>query len=264
MEPTHTQMRHLLSFFVQSIRERPQDPVVISEGDSWFSFPGHANLIDHLDELVARRMSLLRLESSGDELVEILDSGGISALRRLMERHRPDVLLMSGGGNDIVGPELVTFIARRGATFDAQAAVSTATLTAKFNEMHAAYLRFIAARDAVAPSCVIVTHGYGDVIPSGRKARVLGFTAGPWMKPFLETQGYRDPGEQRLVMRALLGRFNQMLDTLVGPRFVKADLSPAIGDDEWNDEIHPTRKGFEDAARILHATLQQRLPTKFP
>lgn len=263
-ELSHTQTRHLLSFFVESIRDHPQNPIVIAEGDSWFSFPGHANLIDHLDEIVARRMSLLRLESSGDELLEILDDGGLSSLRRLLGRHRPDILLMSGGGNDIVGPELVTFIAPRSEPFDAQAAVSTAPLTARINAMRAAYERLIAARDAVAPACIIVTHGYGDAIPSGRRARVFGFTAGPWIKPFLEAQNYFDAGEQREVVRALLGRFNQMIDTLVGGMFIKVDLSQAIGDTEWNDEIHPTRQGFADAARILHAKLNELLPTKFP
>lgn len=262
MEITHAQSRHLLSFFVQSIRNSPQLPVVISEGDSWFSFPGHPNLIDQLDELAGHRMSLLRLESSGDELLGILDAGGIKSLKRLLENHRPDVLLMSGGGNDIVGPELVGFLNPRSNPFDAQAAVTQA-FTDIVAKMQAAYHELIATRDAAAPNCLIVTHGYGDVIPDGRRTHYLGFTAGPWMKPFLEIQGYRDPGEQRNVIRELLGRFNRMLDGLVGPKFVKVNLSGAIQDDEWNDEIHPTRKGFEDAARVLHARLRQLMPGKF-
>lgn len=61
-----------------------------------------------------------------------------------------------------------------------------------------------------------------------------------------------------------MGRFNAILDDLADPHFVKVDFSAVISDDEWNDEIHPSRKGFEDAARALYATLRLMLPDKFP
>ncbi|HEY0160466.1 MAG TPA: hypothetical protein VGF28_24475 [Thermoanaerobaculia bacterium] len=260
---TWAQMRHFEPFFVESIRSNPHDPVVIAEGDSWFSFPGHANLIDHLDEMVNRRMSLLRLAESGDELLEILDQGGLRSLKKLLGRYRPDVLLFSAGGNDIVGPELLKYVTDRTAPFDATQALATQALRDRFSAMHHALGELIATRDEVAPNCVIVTHGYGRAIPSGRKAQVWGFTAGPWIKPYLEARGYTDPGEQRAIVDELIGQFNRILDTFVGSNFVKVDLSGAIADDEWNDELHPSRKGFEDAALLVHAALRRLLPHKF-
>jgi hypothetical protein len=258
------QQRQLLQFFAESIRDHPGYPVVISEGDSWFSFPGHANIVDHLDEMVDRRMSLLRMERSGDELVTMTTDSKLATLRGYFQRYKPHALLFSGGGNDIVGAELLKFIARRGATFNLQAALNTPALTKRFNEIKTAYTRLIAARDQAAPNCFIITHGYGNAIPSGKKAKVWGITAGPWIKPFLEAQGYTTKKEQQAILDALMARFNAIVDAFVGPKILKCDVASVIQQDEWNDELHPTRKGFEDAARVFHDALRQHIPTKFP
>jgi hypothetical protein len=258
------QQRQLLQFFTASIRDYPSYPVVISEGDSWFSFPVHANIIDHLDDMVGRRMSLLRLERSGDELVAMTTESKLKTLGGYLQRYKPHVLLWSGGGNDIVGPELLKFIAPRGNTFDVTAALGTQTLKKRFADINAGYQRVIAMRDAKAPACVIITHGYGNAIPSGRKAKLLGITAGPWIKPFLEAQGYTTKKEQQTILDELLGRFNAIVDGYVGAGFIKCDVASVVGPDEWNDELHPTRKGFEDAATVFHAELRKQLPAKFP
>lgn len=261
---TWVQQRQLLQFFAASIRDHPGYPVVISEGDSWFSFPGHANVIDHLDDLVGRRMSLLRLERSGDEVVSMTSPSKLATLGGYFQRYKPQALLFSGGGNDIVGPELLKFIARRGNTFDVQAALNTSALTKRFADIRSAYTRLIEIRDANARDCFIITHGYGHAIPSGRKAKLWGITAGPWIKPFLEAQGYTTKKEQQAIVDELMSRFNTIVDTFVGPRFLKCDVASEIQDNEWNDELHPTRQGFEDAAKVFHAALRQHLPLKFP
>ncbi|HEX7832860.1 MAG TPA: hypothetical protein VF787_24620 [Thermoanaerobaculia bacterium] len=263
-EYSWSQQRQLLSFFTAGIRNHPAHPVVISEGDSWFSFPIHANIIDQLDEMVNRRMSLLRLERSGDELTAMTTDAKLKTLGGYLQRYKPHVLLFSGGGNDIVGPELLKFIARRGATFDVAAALNTSALKTRFNEIRAAYVKLIAMRDANAPACLIVTHGYGNAIPTGRKAKLYGIAAGPWIKPFLEAQGYTTKKEQQAIVDALMVRFNAIVDSFVGARFIKCDVAAVIQDNEWNDELHPTRKGFEDAAAVFHSTLRTLLPGKFP
>jgi hypothetical protein len=260
---TWVQQRQLLQYFVASMRNYPSYPVVISEGDSWFSFPVHANIIDHLDSMVGRRMSLLRLERSGDELRAMTSDEKLRTLGGYLRRYKPHVLLFSGGGNDIVGVELLKFIARRGSSFDVDEALRTTALTTRFREIRNAYTRLLAMRDANAPKCLIVSHGYGNAIPSGRKAKLWGITAGPWIKPFLEAQGYTSKKEQQAILSALLQRFNEILDELPKERFVKVDIASVIDANEWNDELHPTRKGFQDAAEVFHRELKLRLPDLF-
>ena len=73
--------------FDRSIREHPDWPVVVSQGDSWFSYPHEKNVIDHLDEprsgrdapdrkgkpASQRDWSLLRLESTRDEILALYE-----------------------------------------------------------------------------------------------------------------------------------------------------------------------------------------------
>ena len=51
--------------FHESIHEYPERLVVISEGDSWFSYPLSTNLADFIEMM--EPLTLLRLEKSGDE-----------------------------------------------------------------------------------------------------------------------------------------------------------------------------------------------------
>lgn len=214
--------------------------------------------------MAGRRMSLLRLERSGDEVVAMTTDSKLATLGGYLHRYKPQALLFSGGGNDIVGPELLKFIARRGTTFDVQAALNTTALTKRFADIRNGYARLIAMRNANAPDCLIFTHGYGHAIPSGRKAKLWGISAGPWIKPFLEAQGYTTKKEQQAIVDELMARFNNLVDTFVDARFIKNDVASVIDANEWNDELHPTRKGFEDAARVFHAALRGHIPAKFP
>jgi hypothetical protein len=236
---------------------------VISEGDSWFSFPVHANIIDHLDDLVGRRMSLLRLERSGDELLAMTTEAKLRTLGGYLHRYKPHALLWSGGGNDIVGHELLEYIAPRGDTFAVDDALDTPKLSRRFADLRKAYEAVVAMRDEHAPRCLIITHGYGNAIPSGRKARLWGISAGPWIKPFLEARGYTKKTEQQQIVDALLSRFRSMIGTFASASFLVCDVASVIGKDEWNDELHPTRKGFEDASNVFRDTLRTQLPDKF-
>lgn len=103
------QQRLLEQYFAQSIKYQHDWPIVLSEGDSWFSFPGHWNTIDHLDDLLNHNVSLLRLEESGDTIANMIGGKQRGQLRRLLTTYPVDALLFSGGGNDVVGHELVDF-----------------------------------------------------------------------------------------------------------------------------------------------------------
>jgi hypothetical protein len=262
---TWNDQRHLRNFFVESIRNHPDYPIVIAEGDSWFSYPIHANIIDHLDEIVRRRMSLLRLEDPGDDLIAMAKGGQLLMLADYVGRYDPDALLFSGGGNDIVGPELLTLIAPRKAPFSVEQALSTQALADRFEDLGGSWRMLAELVSSAAPKCNIVTHGYAHAIPSGKKARLWGIPFGPWMKPFLELRGYKDHEEQRVIIRTLIDRFNDMLEDLADTHdnLTVIDLRATITNDDWHDEIHPTRRGFGKAAQSFRETLGMLLPAKF-
>src|SRR5687767_7198342 len=169
--PEPSGQRLLEQYFAQSIRRRPNLPVVISKGDSWFSFPSHANTIDHLDELVQRRMSLLRLEHSGDTLWRMVSGEQRGRLRQLLTIYPVEVLLFSGGGNDIVGPELLDLFDNLVPGQPWQTAMRQTAVDAQFRQIAEAYHTIAELRNHYRPGAWIITHSYDYVRPSGKPTK---------------------------------------------------------------------------------------------
>ena len=112
--------------FAASIRQFPKRLVVVSEGDSWFSYPLNANLADNIEMM--SDFSMLRLEHNGDEAREILGTGSdqLKKLKYYLKNYPVEVLLMSAGGNDLVAKELKRLLNGRVAGSTWQSAVKLA------------------------------------------------------------------------------------------------------------------------------------------
>ena len=266
MAPTHKQKRYLLKFLDESIRRHPNRPVIFSEGDSWFSFPIHANVIDFLDEMAGRRISLLRLEKNGDKALTMIHGRQKAKLADYMERYQPQALLFSGGGNDVVGADLRPLLrpklqgmAWRDCIFDAQ-------LDLRMTQLECAYRELVLLRDQAAPNCHIYTHGYDYAVPDGRKAKLWGIRVGPWMEQYLEEKDIIDPDDQRRIIRFLIDRFNQMVidvESLSSKFTVVRTRRTLAHPQDWNDELHPSRDGFERIAEKFRAKLRAQFPGTF-
>ena len=100
------QVRPKQAVFAASIKQFPQRLVLLTEGDSWFSYPLNANIADYLEMMAD--FSMLRLEHNGDEAREILGagSGQLGKLKYYLKNYPVDALLMSAGGNDLVSGAL--------------------------------------------------------------------------------------------------------------------------------------------------------------
>lgn len=94
----------------KNFREKESNIVVLAEGDSWFEFPKFRflwnviktdvvkDIIDHLID--DERLAVYSIAAGGDWLSNMLKTGEyIQELPRVS----PNVLLLSGGGNDLVG-----------------------------------------------------------------------------------------------------------------------------------------------------------------
>jgi len=83
------------------------------------------------------------------------------------------------------------------------------------------------------------------------------------MKPYLEQKGIRNQDDQRQIIWFLLDRFAQTLQKLEQSydRFYHVRTQGTLNEDEWGEEIHPTKGGFEKIASKIQTALYEEFPT---
>ena len=262
----------------EQIRRHPDRPVILTEGDSWFSYPLHSNTIDHLER--QGRFSVLRLEDNGDELLHILSGKSLRRLHRMLDRtfltragkdYRAEALLLSAGGNDLLGDQFAHLVCSCPGGRSAADFIRQGRARRKFSQIEAAIEELLEIRDDFNPECVVYAHGYDYVIPSDRPLRILwGLKKiGPWLHKSMSGQYREDvfiPASKRAaVARWFVDRYNELLADIERrrPGFVHVDTRRAVKRDEWGDEIHPRSKGFEKVARRFERSLRKQFPNHF-
>lgn len=243
---------------------------ILAEGDSWFDFPFGGRPFKSGD-VIARlqeRMDVPILNEAvrGDEVRQLL---GVKQRRRIEklladDELRFNVLLFSGGGNDIVGDAFCLWINDRSAVDgDIDRAVNETAFGHALGIVRSGYEQLIAIRDAAqrrSPprSITLFLHAYDFARPSGKG--VCGY--GPWLKPSLTYRGWTDMAEGAAIVRGVLTRFRQMLEDLArqSADVIVIDTHQTLGPTDWNDELHPNRVGFGKIAERFHAAIRARFP----
>lgn len=261
----------------------PPKPVMICEGDSWFSYPAEpipfggkgTNVIDHIED--TRKYHILRMESGGDEAAYMLCQGqrhkldeALCKLKHMAKikgdpRYTPSFILFSGGGNDIVGAhDVVHFLNDYQPGMDLNACFREDRFKIRLNQIEAAYKELIAFRDDFCPDAHILTHCYDRLIPTGKAAWFFGvIKVGAWLRPFIGDdvnkggKGIKDPALQQAIVNRMLELFKGMLESLAAShqKFHLINTHGAVGDKNWTNEIHPDRNGFKNVADRFLAKL---------
>ncbi len=261
--------------FDRSIREHPDWPVVLSQGDSWFSYPHEKNVIDFLDEPVPGRggrgekgeapsqrdWSLLRLESTRDEILAVMTGGERAFLNELLHRYEVDALLFSAGGNDLLGPDLGALLQPCRAGMAAADALVEKRLTRRLQQIEDCYRELIDMVLDDGADLRVLVNSYDLPVPSCEEARLLGGRSpGPWLRPAFAAKGYPAGSPlEREIPRLLLDRFCALLDRLaneVPTRFHRVETRGAVAT-EWADEIHPNARGAKAVAERFEKVLER-------
>jgi len=231
-------------------------PRILAEGDSWFCYPtelvvsGPTDIIAHL----GREFAVATQATPGDVVSAMRDSlttpGG---LLRALQDYQADILLLSGGGNDLLGDGQLEALLAPG-PWQLPDYFKTDAFQDQFWSV-IDDLDFI-LRQALDeyPDLKAVIHGYDYAIPSGN---------GPWLLAPLERLGVPRNLRQSVIDR-IVDWFNRAQIEMVAQinrdygetRVVHADLRNCTLNGQWYDEIHPTSVGFAQiAARIRRALL---------
>ncbi|MGE0363136.1 MAG: hypothetical protein AB7H93_07880 [Vicinamibacterales bacterium] len=248
----------------------PKPLQVFAEGDSWFDYPVPffgGGVIPRLEDKLG--VPILNLAKAGDEVRYML---GVKERKELIAQFTSgcpaggpwDVLLFSGGGNDIVDNPMALWIRDFNATLPPAALIHQGRLDAALALVRAGYEDLIGLRDRLSPQTHLVFHAYDFAIPDGRGICHLG----PWLKPTFDLRGFPTQAAAFAVTKILLQQFATMLASLEAAHqkvtFINGQgtLAPATG--SWHNELHPSKDGFKTFASLFHQKLKALFPTKVP
>lgn len=247
--------------------------LLIAEGDSWFDYP----FFDTLERLEdAFGFEIESVAHKGDTVEGMAyDQSQTQTLARLFEKvagrgGQPRAILLSGGGNDIAGDELAIMLNHAASGLPPiNESVARGVIDVR---LKTALLTIISGVTALSKhyfnrAVPMLIHGYARPVPDGRGYLGGGWILpGPWLKPGFTQKGYGDVKGNCGLIGELIDRFNAMLQTVPatpGLGHVNyVDLRPVLSTDPggpykkmWNDELHPTKSGFERVAGAFHKVI---------
>ncbi len=231
---------------------------ILAEGDSWFKYPlENGGIISFLQNLLDIEICLAH---PGDEVRNMM---GVSQRKELIKRLSDtrvhfDILLFSGGGNDLVGDQFCIWLNEYKEGNIAVQIIDQNRLDAVLSLLEAGYRDLIAIRDAVSPDTKLFFHGYDFPDPNGVKACFVG----PWLKPSLEFRCV--PKALRYdVVKIMLEKFGQMLQRLSAVHanvfYIPTQNSLQPTEQWWANEIHPSPEGFRRLAEVFKNELDRHM-----
>jgi lysophospholipase L1-like esterase len=254
--------------------------LLVAEGDSWFDYP-FFDVLEELEE--GYNYEVESVAHRGDTAEEMAyDPNQLAGLARKLEKLKrdgrtPRAVLLSGGGNDIAGVEFAVLLNHKRSGLPP---VNAQILTGLVDErLRTAIVSLASAvtelcRRSFGSAVPILIHGYDYPVPDGR-GYLGGFwiLPGPWLEPGFRQKGYQDLRERVDVMVALIDRFNALLASVAGGPGLEhveyVNLRGLLSNELrgkkyktwWNDELHPTERGFTEIAGRFDQTLR-RLPRR--
>jgi hypothetical protein len=244
--------------------------VLVAEGDSWFDYgPAGLDIIDCLKKFYSYRIH--NVAKAGDTLDNIAWGSEydhnwnpkpppLDKTLDAVRRYHPRVVLLSGGGNDFAGDELLSLLNHKKSGLPA---IRQEYADFVFNTYSCrAYEEIINNIWEIDDTIHIITHGYGYGQPDGRAViRILGFSFfGPWLRPALTAKGYTKRQERERIICDLVDQFNEMLEKLsegdVRGRIHYINLRPLIRSRDWENELHLKNSAYRRVAERFDAVIK--------
>lgn len=224
-------------FYRRIASGRHQGPIIVEEGDSWFQYP--FRLWDIIDVLMEHH-AILSLSAGGDTLENMARK---AEYRKALRDTGASILLLSGGGNDLVANGNLAAHLRD----HAPARRPEDYLLPSFDQVIAQAIQWYdrICHDVARhfPGVRVICHGYDYPVPN----------KGRWLGRPMARRGITDPGLQAAIARIMCDRFHaQMTRFAARHRHVRfLDLRGTVDPGGWFDELHPRDPGYRKAAAIF-------------
>jgi hypothetical protein len=272
----------------QAGRKLPLDFLAI--GDSWFDYPlTNDGLLTPINQGIVGVQGF-QLQSIGNPPPLILSFAlhGQSSTTMLTYENQQKILnaltdpnttrwnngttadgiLVSVGGDDIVGDSFIIYLDYNGGGLD------KTRLDGVLDSIIASYLDLFALRDLAAaelnidPKDIpIFGHCYDYALPNGRPAGWPIPLSGPWLKPSLDFAACSSDQDLAIVAAVIDEFYNRLTELKDDPKnnFILIDTRKTLTRDTtqpngWANEIHPYTEGFKALAGKFLGALRNHYP----
>jgi len=258
-------------------------PIILCEGDSWFSTPLSMNLLDQLvfptpeDEAAGKVMFgegglFFRAEKTGDTALNMFDKKKVKSLAKWYKAFDFDLVLLSSGGNDFVA-EFLKDLFEHESLMTVDEAIDLVVQSGRFDQVLDAYRVFIFHFIQVKPDVPIIAHTYDYPVLLGKPGKLtlsnIGLIAifkkkvGDWISKNIH-RSIPSPDDKVKFAKKLIDNFeNRVLKPLsveFSNNFSYVDLRGTLSEDFWFDEMHPTGEGFYKLAQKFKDPILAKLP----
>jgi lysophospholipase L1-like esterase len=173
---------------------------------------------------------------------------------------KPSVLLISGGGNDILAENLRRFLSDNIPANPAPKDFFSPSFEGEMKALFDIYFTLFDYYKVNQPQLKIIVHGYSylrPVEPNSKKTN--------WIGKYLDEKKILKEEDRLLVVRHLLDTFNEGLKKVAG-KFENVhyiDLRKVnVRPDQWYDEIHPSDDGYQNISLQFIKKLNELVGSK--
>ena len=251
----------------RSRRGQPPAPRIVAEGDSWFRGP-NTGIVSKLSYRLG--VPILNLADGGDTITKPAKAGkssrrkkqamtGKKQMRRLrttFKSVRPDVLMLSGGGNDLLQNAERYIYDGFGNDADVAKVINSGRLDSILDDIVEGIAEIAEVAIESNANVRILLHQYSVPQAVGRSQRILFWRIGPWFSEILNDKCVTgDYSEERAkeVVEYLMRSFGKRIEVLCSDTTNHFNFVPTIEvlneKKDWEDELHPSDTGGDKLAQ---------------
>ena len=254
--------------YEDQIKLYPDCPVLVTEGDSWFQFPvdqvqeavGEEKVDDVVDHL-SKSFPIKSFDNAGHTAEKMADE---LEFKNFVDQGKGSVLIISAGGNDILGDPLDDVLVENPAGgSNPSNYIDSVVYSNLLDGVMSNYAILVQSIDSNFP-VLIHCYGYmqpGNVPENPVTAEILEAKILPVLIDKKILDGALQMAVVRLLTDHLADRLKQFAQDFANVHLINVlqeiDADP---DAHWFDEIHPTT----DGAKILADAIVQHLSTHGP
>ena len=245
----------------------PGKKLVLAEGDSWFAYPrryfffgADANIIDHLAD--KPELIIYNSSSNGDEALAMLSGEQKVSLIKRLKHNEFDMLLFSGGGNDIVGKYDFDFYIQPETPGQGwQSCIRQDRVATMMGQIEGTYrtLCELVMEHSANQQIKIFTHTYEKLVPQEEGFELFDLIpmGKSWLYPYMMRKGIEERSDQIAIIGNILAQFKDALGRVSADYeyFKVVETWGLVEEHEWRNEIHPNPDGFKKIANRFYEAI---------